>query len=413
MSNPTEFPNRHKTSLTREGMLFLIIVVVTFLGAAIREVNLMLLMAALLLCVFVIAWRLGCRTIAGIDATRIFSSRCYAGEIFVVAVELENRRETLPAWAIVVEDSLQFVDVTNNTSPKISDKHSLRPAVYFEFVPANSKRRKTYAGILPRRGRYRLGRMTISTKFPCGFLRLRREVGDSGKSVTLTVLPRIGKISSRLLVRAYAANEARKHARFRSSRIGGEFLGLRRWQSGDSVRWIHWRASAKHRKIVVRKFEQQRTHDATVILDLFQTVEPHMRQLECIELAVSFTATLLTELTRLGVANLSLVFYNLFEQEIEVLNGAPNTILLEQMLEKLAVIEPTTNDTLPALFNALLMRRSAQSGEIFMVTAKPLEVTSTERLNELKEDSRFRQLLGRVRVIDTSANDLGEVFSCE
>jgi uncharacterized protein (DUF58 family) len=333
--------------------------------------------------------------------------------MFVVAVELENSRKTLPAWAVVVEDSLQFVDVTNNTPPKNPNKHSLRPAVYFEFVPPNSKRRKTYAGILPRRGRYRLGRMTISTKFPCGLLRLRREVGDSDKSATLTVLPRIGKISSRLLVRAYAANETRKHARSRSSRIGGEFLGLRRWQNGDSVRWIHWRASAKHRKIVVRKFEQQRTHDATVILDLYQPDEPHIRQLECIELAVSFTATLLTELMRLGVANLSLVFYNPLEQEVEVLNGAPNTVLLEQMLEKLSVIEPTASDTLPALFNALLARMSGQSGEIFMVTPKPLEVVSTTRLNELREDNRFRQLLGRVRVTDTSASDLGDVFSCE
>ena len=402
---------RLATSLTREGVIFITVVLLLFLGASLREVNLLLLLASLLCCVFLVTWRLGRRTLRDLKVRRILTSQCYAGEMFVVTLELENTRKKLPAWAVVVEDSLQFGNGNDrNNGMNGIGKRVLRPAVFFEYVPALEKRKKTYAGILPQRGRYQLGTLTLSTRFPCGLFRIRREMNDSGKTSTLTILPRLGKLSSHWLARAHEATETRHRLRFRPSRVSGEFLGLRNWRSGDLRRWIHWRASVRHGQLVVRQFEQHRNHDATVLLDLYQPETPGVREMENIELAVSLAATLLTEMSRHGVTNLSLGVYDPVEQRAVLLDGPVSTPLLDSMLEALATIEPTSQDMLQELFRSATAGME-QRGDIFLISPRALDVASTTRLDELRGDSRFRQMIGRIRVTDTSNPELSDFFT--
>jgi uncharacterized protein (DUF58 family) len=55
------------------------------------------------------------------------------------------------------------------------------------------------------------------------------------------------------------------------ARVGGpgvEFFGLREYQAGDSLRWINWRASARHAfSMFSNEFEQERVADVGIILD--------------------------------------------------------------------------------------------------------------------------------------------------
>ncbi len=55
------------------------------------------------------------------------------------------------------------------------------------------------------------------------------------------------------------------------ARLGGpgvEFYGLRRYQPGDPLRWINWRASARHRgTIYANEFQQERVSDVGIVLD--------------------------------------------------------------------------------------------------------------------------------------------------
>ncbi|MBT3321446.1 MAG: DUF58 domain-containing protein [Anaerolineae bacterium] len=63
--------------------------------------------------------------------------------------------------------------------------------------------------------------------------------------------------------RAYAGNIP--------ARIGGpgvEFYGLREYQPGDSLRWVNWRASARHpQALYSNEYEQERVADVGIILD--------------------------------------------------------------------------------------------------------------------------------------------------
>jgi uncharacterized protein (DUF58 family) len=49
---------------------------------------------------------------------------------------------------------------------------------------------------------------------------------------------------------------------------GVEFFGVREYQQGDPLRWINWRASARHHQSVfINEFEQERCADVNIILD--------------------------------------------------------------------------------------------------------------------------------------------------
>jgi uncharacterized protein (DUF58 family) len=50
-----------------------------------------------------------------------------------------------------------------------------------------------------------------------------------------------------------------------------EFFGVREYQQGDPLRWVNWRASARHiQKFFINEFEQERVADVGIILDTRQ-----------------------------------------------------------------------------------------------------------------------------------------------
>jgi uncharacterized protein (DUF58 family) len=55
---------------------------------------------------------------------------------------------------------------------------------------------------------------------------------------------------------------------------GIEFFGVREFQQGDPVRWINWKASARHRQsFFINQFQQERVADVGIILDTRQRSE--------------------------------------------------------------------------------------------------------------------------------------------
>ncbi|MCL5273643.1 MAG: DUF58 domain-containing protein [Chloroflexi bacterium] len=54
----------------------------------------------------------------------------------------------------------------------------------------------------------------------------------------------------------------------RQSGSGVDFFGLRQYQSGDRLRWVNWRVSARHeRSLFTNEYEQERIADVGLILD--------------------------------------------------------------------------------------------------------------------------------------------------
>jgi uncharacterized protein (DUF58 family) len=87
---------------------------------------------------------------------------------------------------------------------------------------------------------------------------------------------------------------------------GIEFFGVREYQPGDPLRWAEWRASARHPETMYTKeFEQERTAEVGLILDVRERVYASADTallFECaIQAAASLADTLLTEGNRVGL----------------------------------------------------------------------------------------------------------------
>jgi len=400
-----------KTSITQEGLFYLFIVFAVLAGSMIREVNTMLLFASFLFAPAILAYRMGRRTIRNVHIRRIIPAQIFAGESFIVGVEVANARPvkklSLSCWGLVVIDRIRRIEERESAA----QEKPYEPAVYFSNIPNGQTRQQTYAGCLPQRGRYRFEHVQMTTRFPFGFFRSKFDQMPEQKSNEFFVYPRIGKLSSRWQSRRRQANESQQRLRYQPSRQVGDFLGVRPWQYGDTKKGIHWRASAKHESPVVRQYELHQNQDCTVILDLYHEGngngnETHRENFrESFELAVSFAATLVSDLTRRSEGS---IFFATNKDPEEFVYAPLGFPAQDQVLQRLTFAAPGKEDHLAA---TLLKIPAHHQSEIIFVTTHPWDIPTSPRFKELCEDSRYRGLLKRFHIVDTSSKRLAEIFS--
>ena len=388
-----------RTYFCREGVWYSLVIAFAFFAALLKQVNATMLFTSLLVCPLFISLWLSRRILGKLAVKRSVPSRIHAGDTFVTQLELANPRDKISAWGVIVEDDIAIVE--SGTGGEQS-KH--RPAVYFDYIRASDNKRKSYVGRLPERGRYRFGKITLSTRFPCGFFRSTVELDVEDEMI---VLPKIGMLAAGWMTRQHEASETMLHRRHRPSRVTGEFLGVRGWQHGDTKRWIHWRASARHDQLVVRQYEQHQNHDAAILLDLFCPPEKALQYADDIELAVSFAATLTSDIIRRGGCNLT---FGAFQESAEIYHGPSNTALLDQILDRLAVLRMTPTDCLADMLTDALAN-TEPNADLILISPVPVDFSDMTRFGKLKNDPRLRTLAQRIRMVATTDEGFDKIFS--
>ena len=134
------------------------------------------------------------------------------------------------------------------------------------FLPAGKAGEKVRldSGVLcRRRGVYRVPGFRVETDFPFGILRASQTFT---RESSLLVLPKFAPLSSLEIPRG------RRHhpGGVALATHGGEsfeFLGNRDYRSGDAVRDIDWRATARLQRPVVREFREEYFLRVAVVLD--------------------------------------------------------------------------------------------------------------------------------------------------
>lgn len=113
-----------------------------------------------------------------------------------------------------------------------------------------------------RRGVWPVGPLSLRTIDPFGFAQRTQEFGDTR---TVTVVPEVMPLAPM----SGDVGAAGGTAHTASSRLGqgSDNLSPRLYVSGDSMRRIHWRATAHRGDLMVRQEEEEASPDAIVILD--------------------------------------------------------------------------------------------------------------------------------------------------
>ncbi len=397
-------PSLRRTTICREGWCYLIVLALVFGGALVRDVNLLIVLSGLMAGPLLLSRFMAVFTLRGLQVRRKLPPGICAGELLVSGVTLSNTRRRVGSWAVVVEDQLQRAA---NGQGKPRRKNGLHPSVFFPYLPAGQQRQGAYRGRLPQRGRYQLGPLRLSTRFPFGMFCHTVTVG---KTEPLLVLPRLGRLTRDWMARHH---ESFAGTNRREQRAGadGDFYGIRPWRSGDSRRWIHWRTSARTGKLMVRQFEQPRNRDVALLVDLWQPPAPQPIERENVELAVSFAATVVADLCHKGQSGVYLAAAS--ADGVPLCGGGPaSPALMQELLEQLALIEGQSEDHLVALLEAVL-NRTEPGTELVLVATRPVDLSDAARLGRLLSDPARRAALRRVRVVDTSSPELARYFHME
>ena len=113
-----------------------------------------------------------------------------------------------------------------------------------------------------RRGVWAIGPLSLHTIDPFGFA---QRVQEFGETRTVTVVPEVMPLAP--LSSNVGAAGGTAHTSSTRLGQGSDNLSPRRYVSGDSMRRIHWRATAHRGDLMVRQEEEESSPDALVVLD--------------------------------------------------------------------------------------------------------------------------------------------------
>jgi uncharacterized protein (DUF58 family) len=217
-----------------------------------------------------------------------------------------------------------------------SRRHRTHATALISHAPARAITRGAYRITIHRRGRYRFGPLRMSTRFPLGLV--RGQVTHPA-AAELVVVPRVGRLLNAWgdLLEADLAGDERRHPQRGISE--GDYYGLRPWQSGDSLRWVHWRTTAKLSRPMVRQYERRKSRDVAIVLDPWLAApEEHAEGL--VELAISMTATAINDIASRGHTRFTVAIAG---QQAQCFTGPASTAFCEELLGRLAVLEADGN----------------------------------------------------------------------
>jgi uncharacterized protein (DUF58 family) len=384
--------SRVRFRLTREGVHFVGLLLFVFLGAVIRDINLLILLAGAMIGLLLLQWRFNARTLLGLSARRRLPHSTSVARLTDVPVQVSNSKRWLGAWLVLIEDPLQKV------LPK-AVKLPERGAALVDEIRPKGIGSVQYQLTFHQRGRYRVGPSTLSTRFPLGLGRGARTVDNASE---ILVRPRLGQLTARVEHLFYQQMHGNAMSAPRTGLNEAEFYGLRPWATGDSRRWIHWRTTARLGELSVRQFERQQRRQLCVMLDLYQadmneTSEP-------LEKCLAFMATLATSMAVRGGDRLAVAVAG---KAVYASPSVQGSVLVENLLDQLAIVQGSTQPDLPQAVRAL--RIPLQNNPYLLVISTREDRAASMRASFGEVGKR---LLSRLQInwVNVSNGDLESYF---
>ena len=184
------------------------------------------------------------------------AERAYPGDAIQIRLTVSNLGSSVELLKIEdqIPEGLIVVEGENSLLSKLSSGESVE---------------LTYAVSGPR-GFYHFRGVQISSS---DTLQVRLKTARLETDERLFIQPEPMRLN-RLEIRP---RRTRVYSGYIPARTGGsgvEFFGVREYQQGDPLRWVNWRASARHhQKFFINEFEQERVADVGLILDTRQRSE--------------------------------------------------------------------------------------------------------------------------------------------
>ncbi len=145
----------------------------------------------------------------------------------------------------------------------VRDEH-LEPArVFVGHLGPGERAIVTTARRARRRGVFQGSDVVVSSSAPFGVADRRRRLAVAGETV---VYPSVERLNELAFVDASPTHERALHA-YPLRGDGPDYLGVREYRSGDSMRHVHWPSTARTGELMVREFEREQTRRVAIVID--------------------------------------------------------------------------------------------------------------------------------------------------
>jgi uncharacterized protein (DUF58 family) len=205
----------------------------------------LLAIASCLLGVVVAGLILPRRMVRGIEVQRRAPAEAFQGDEVRVDLVVTNRSRG-------VRLAVEFRDAHIASSRAFL--HRLRPG---ERVTVETRRSASHRGV------HVTEHSVVVSGAPFGVVAARRRVETVSETV---VHPRLVSLDDLPFLQPAPTPERAMHSVPR--RGGGpEYLGIREYRTGDSLRHVHWPSTARHGDVMVREFEREQTRRLAIVVD--------------------------------------------------------------------------------------------------------------------------------------------------
>lgn len=318
---------RLSNRITVEGAMFVSLTLLIGVAAINTGTNLLYLVLGLMLAMLLTSGLLSRNNMRKLGLSRHYPLTLHAGEPLPGTIEVMNGKRMARVYSLGVAD--EVVGPVDSWMP--AEKHTVRG-----FASQIGKRERAWCPVmleLAERGLYKVGRARVVSRYPFGFLEHTVPFEQAG---TLLVYPRLfsAAVFMRFSPRLLGEIESNK----KGAGIG--IFGVRNYEAGDPVRFIHWKQSAKGQGLKTKEFEEEISRSFLLMLDLRCPADPPGEMLLEFEKAVSLTASLARHLIRGGSA----VGLWTSAGNIGVNTGQHH---LNRILRTLACVQPQNPDSIP------------------------------------------------------------------
>jgi uncharacterized protein (DUF58 family) len=205
------------------------------------------------------------------------------------------------------------------------------------------------------RGRYRVGPLRVRIRDPFGTAERVRRYRSSDE---LLVYPRIERLGAGMPSGSHHGSGSSDSRRLLNT--GDEFHTMREYVTGDDLRQVHWRSTARRATLMIRQQEQPWQAQATILCDTRAASHAGPRSSERFERAVSMAASLVRHF-----ADRRYQLRLVTETDI----GAPVVERWEALLDRLAGAAPSRVAGLTPILG--LLRAGSQGGGLLAAVLAP------------------------------------------
>ena len=365
-SNASSLTNQQSHNLFRlpiEGQVYIAILTVMLLGALFSKTNTLMLVFALMAGPFIVNGGVTYAMTRRLLLSRNLPRRLMVGEPTSIDITLFNKKRIIPSALVTVEDQI------------VGPREHLTGKIVFAQIPANSSRKGQYQVRFMQRGRYTLGPVRITSRFPLGIVERGRLVELQDE---IFIHPRIGVLAQWWHRRVSQGDEASRLSKGKAGSHHDEFHRIREYRPGDELRSIHWKTSARRNELMVREYRELRDQRLLLILDLWQDEtlrnglsadlkkKATIEQDELVENAVSLAATIgWKHIQECGAQQLDFICLG---AETLQWNGSKRGEQVHTWLDQLAIARPGRQFSSENIKEEILKRQTTSSRTVLVST---------------------------------------------